>query len=94
MALLAADGSARSQRYRSRRSKPCRATPGRCSCASTRSLETTATFKPKRRDDGRRRLRPRPGRRDPLYVYDADAQAYVALDAARFAAIESGAMRF
>ena len=30
---------------------------------------------------------------DPLYVYDGEANAYVALDAERFAAIASGAMR-
>ena len=59
-----------------------------------RSLETTATFKPKRREMADEGFDPARVGGDPLYVYDADAQAYVALDAARFAAIESGAMRF
>ena len=31
---------------------------------------------------------------DPLYVFDNEAQAYVALDADRHAAIQNGAMRF
>jgi fatty-acyl-CoA synthase len=59
-----------------------------------RSLEMTATFKPKRREMADEGFDPARVGGDPLYVYDADAQAYVALDAARFAAIQRGAMRF
>ena len=58
-----------------------------------RSLDVTATFKPKRREMAEQGFDPARVD-DPLYVFDAEVQAYVALDAARFAAIESGAMRF
>jgi fatty-acyl-CoA synthase len=58
-----------------------------------RSLDMTATFKPKRREMADQGFDPA-RIRDPLYVFDAECGAYVPLDAARFAAIESGAMRF
>jgi fatty-acyl-CoA synthase len=58
-----------------------------------RSLDVTATFKPKRREIAVEGFDPARVGGDPLYVFDAGAQAYVALDAARFAAILSGAMR-
>jgi fatty-acyl-CoA synthase len=59
-----------------------------------RSLDVTATFKPKRREMAEQGFDPARVGADPLYVFDAGAQAYVTLDAARFAAILSGAMRF
>jgi fatty-acyl-CoA synthase len=56
------------------------------------TIETTATFKHKRRDlieDGFD-----PGRvADPLFVFDRAQGAYVALDGDRYARIQSGAMR-
>ncbi|HYA72314.1 MAG TPA: AMP-binding protein, partial [Roseiarcus sp.] len=58
-----------------------------------RSLDVTSTFKPKRRETANEGFDPARVD-DPLYVFDAERQAYVALDAARFAAIQSGAMRF
>jgi fatty-acyl-CoA synthase len=58
-----------------------------------RSLNVTSTFKPKRRETANEGFDPARVD-DPLYVFDAERQAYVALDAARFAAIQSGAMRF
>jgi fatty-acyl-CoA synthase len=59
-----------------------------------RALELTATFKPKRREIAEAGFDPARVGGDPLYVFDAERGAYVALDAAKFAAIESGAMRF
>jgi fatty-acyl-CoA synthase len=56
------------------------------------ALDLTSTFKPKRgemADEGFDPARIA----DPLYVFDAERGAYVALDAARFRAIESGAIR-
>jgi fatty-acyl-CoA synthase len=56
-------------------------------------IETTETFKPKRRLYAEQGFDP--GRiADPLYVFDRERQAYVALDARRCAAIQNGAMRF
>ena len=58
-----------------------------------RELETTETFKPKRAVYVEQGFDP--GQvADPLYVYDTERQAYVALDGNRYAAIESGAIRF
>ncbi len=58
-----------------------------------REIEMTETFKPKRRVYVAQGFDP--GRiTDPLYVFDNEAQAYVALDADRHAAIQNGAMRF
>ena len=59
----------------------------------TREIETTETFKPRRRlyvEEGFDPARVA----DPLYVFDGERQAYVALDANRHAAIQSGDMRF
>ncbi len=58
-----------------------------------REIETTETFKPRRRlyvEEGFDPARVA----DPLYVFDGERQAYVALDANRHAAIQSGDMRF
>jgi fatty-acyl-CoA synthase len=56
-------------------------------------LEVTATFKHKKHDLAQEGFDP--GRvADPLYVFDRATHAYVPLDAARFAAIGAGAMRF
>ena len=57
------------------------------------SLDVTATFKPKRREMAEQGFDPARVN-DPLYVFDAERGAYVPLDGQRFAAIESGAMRF
>ncbi len=58
-----------------------------------RELETTETFKPKRAVYVEQGFDP--GQiADPLYVYDTERQAYVALDGNRYATIESGAIRF
>ena len=58
----------------------------------TREIATTETHKPKRAAYLAEGFDPaRIG--DPLYVYDGEASAYVALDAERFAEIASGAMR-
>ncbi len=55
-------------------------------------LEATATFKPQRRALAEQGFDPaRVG--DPLYVYEAELEAYVALDAPRHAAIVAGTMR-
>jgi fatty-acyl-CoA synthase len=92
MALLAADGTPDLEEIaRALEALPRYARP--LFLRVRRSLDVTATFKPKRRemaDEGFDLARVR----DPLYVFDAETQAYVALDAARFAAIQSGAMRF
>jgi fatty-acyl-CoA synthase len=56
-------------------------------------LELTSTFKPKRREMAEEGFDPARVT-DPLYVFDAERAGYVALDAARFAAIQGGAMRF
>jgi fatty-acyl-CoA synthase len=57
-------------------------------------LELTSTFKPKRREMADEGFDPARVGGDPLYAFDAERGAYVALDAARFAAIQGGAMRF
>jgi len=91
MALLAADGTPDLEEIaRALEALPRYARP--LFLRVRRSLDVTATFKPKRRemaDEGFDLARVR----DPLYVFDAERGAYVALDAARFVAIQSGAMR-
>ena len=57
------------------------------------SLDMTATFKPKRRELAEQGFDPA-RITDPLYVFDADSDSYVPLDAERFAAIRNGATRF
>jgi fatty-acyl-CoA synthase len=55
-------------------------------------IETTETFKPKRRsyaDEGFDPARVK----DPLYVFEREHEAYVPLDAARYEAIRTGTMR-
>ena len=56
------------------------------------TLEATATFKPMKRTLAAEGFDPAKVA-DPLYVYDAEREAYVALDAQRYAAIASGAAR-
>ena len=56
------------------------------------ALEATATFKPLKRALVAEGFDPARVA-DPLYVYDAEADAYVALDAERYAAIASGDTR-
>ena len=56
------------------------------------ALETTATFKPMKRALAAEGFDPA-NIVDPLYVYDAERQAYVALDTSRYAAIASGDIR-
>ncbi len=56
-------------------------------------LDVTSTFKPKRREIAEEGFDPARVA-DPLYVFDAERGAYVAVDASRFAAIQSGTMRF
>ena len=58
-----------------------------------RAIDTTETFKPKRRVYVEQGFDPA-RIADPLYVFDGGARAYVALDAKRHAAIQTGAMRF
>ena len=58
----------------------------------TREFETTETFKPKRRIYVEQGFDP-DRIADPLYVFDGEQQAYVAIDADRFRAIRNGAMR-
>ena len=58
----------------------------------TREIATTETYKPKRAAYLAEGFDPS-RISDPLYVLDSDADAYVPLDAERFAAITSGAMR-
>jgi fatty-acyl-CoA synthase len=57
-----------------------------------RELDITATFKHRKHDLAKEGFDPL-AIADPLYVFDRAQRAYVALDADRFAAIESGAMR-
>jgi fatty-acyl-CoA synthase len=57
-----------------------------------RELEITATFKHKKGDLAGEGFDPDRSD-DPLYVFDRDTAAYVALDRDRFARIQSGAMR-
>jgi fatty-acyl-CoA synthase len=57
-----------------------------------RELEVTATFKHRKNDLAKEGFNPL-GIADPLYVFDRAQGAYVPLDADRFAAIESGAIR-
>ena len=56
------------------------------------SLEATGTFKPRKQDLMRAGFDPLQVE-DPLYVDDAHAGAYVALDPARYAAIAAGRIR-
>jgi fatty-acyl-CoA synthase len=56
------------------------------------ALDVTPTFKPKRGAMAGEGFDPSRSA-DPLFVFDAERGAYVPLDGARFAAIESGAMR-
>ncbi len=58
-----------------------------------REIETTETFKPKRRVYVEQGFNPE-RIADPLYVFDGERQTYVPLDADRYAAIQSGAIRF
>ncbi len=58
----------------------------------TREIATTETHKPKRAAYLAEGFDPARVS-DPLYVYDSDAERYVALDAKRYAAISSGAIR-
>jgi len=58
----------------------------------TPALDATATFKPLRRALVAEGFDPTRVA-DPLYVYDTDTNAYVELDAERYAAITSGATR-
>jgi fatty-acyl-CoA synthase len=58
----------------------------------TSAVEATATFKPVKRTLAAEGFDPAKVA-DPLYVYDAAADAYVALDTARHAAIVSGVTR-
>jgi fatty-acyl-CoA synthase len=58
----------------------------------TPALEATATFKPLKRALVAEGFDPAKVA-DPLYVYDAEAERYEALDAARYAAIASGDAR-
>ena len=57
------------------------------------SLDVTATFKPKRREIADQGFDPAHVN-DPLYMFDPESEAYVPLDAPRFEAIQSGALRF
>jgi fatty-acyl-CoA synthase len=57
-----------------------------------RSIESTGTFKPRKQDLVQAGFDPA-RISDPLYFDDPRAQAYVALDAALFAAISAGAVR-
>ena len=58
----------------------------------TPALEATVTFKPMKRTLAAEGFDPAKVA-DPLYVYDADVETYVALDATRYAAIASGERR-
>ena len=57
-----------------------------------REIETTETFKPKRRVYVEQGFDPELVE-DPLYVFERDRQAYVPLDANRHEAIQNGTMR-
>ena len=56
-------------------------------------IETTETFKPKRRVYVEQGFDPE-RIADPVYVYDSERHAYVLIDADRHAAIQNGSMRF
>ena len=58
----------------------------------TPALEATATFKPLKRALVAEGFDPTKVA-DPLYVYDAERETYVALDPGRYAAIASGDVR-
>jgi hypothetical protein len=58
----------------------------------TPALEATATFKPVKRALVAEGFDPTRVA-DPLYVYDSELEAYVALDAERYAAIARGDAR-
>jgi fatty-acyl-CoA synthase len=58
-----------------------------------RTIESTGTFKPRKQDLAQAGFDPA-RIKDPLYFDDPRAQAYVPLDAALFAAISAGSVRF
>jgi len=58
-----------------------------------RTIESTGTFKPRKQDLAQAGFDPS-RIKDPLYFDDPRAQAYVPLDAALFAAISAGRLRF
>jgi fatty-acyl-CoA synthase len=58
-----------------------------------RTIEATGTFKPRKQDLAQAGFDPA-RIQDPLYFDDPRAQAYVPLDAALYAAILAGAVRF
>ena len=92
MAALTIDGAPDLEAIARARRAPCPAMRGRCSCASRPRSRRPP---PSSRSGARlSRKASTPARvADPLYVYDAEREAYVALDAARFAAIASGDAR-
>ena len=91
MALLKTSGPDRSRRLRARARNPAALRPAAVPAAHARNRDDR-DLQAQARRLSRRRLRSRANRR-PALCLDAEADAYVALDAERFAAIASGAMR-